>query len=87
MDLALRVRTYCRRLLGFVAVAVHGNDPWTSGSTLLIGRVALLENDFPSSEPRELASDTLGVRRAGMVAGASSTFRHRSRQTTQALSA
>jgi hypothetical protein len=30
MHLAVRARIYCRGLLGFVAVVVHGNDLWTS---------------------------------------------------------
>ena len=29
---------YCRGLLGFVAVVVHGNHLWTSGGALVIGR-------------------------------------------------
>jgi hypothetical protein len=48
MEPALRARIYCRGLLGFVAVVVHGNDLWTSRSASLIGRVALLGNGFPS---------------------------------------
>lgn len=45
MEPALRARIYCRGLLGFVAVVVHGNDLWTTSSALQVGRVAFLENE------------------------------------------
>ncbi len=46
MNLALRARIYCRGLLGFVAVVVHGNDLWTSSSAVLMGTSGPLRNEF-----------------------------------------
>ena len=46
MDLALRARIYCRGLLRFVAVVVHGNDLWTSSSAVLMGTSGPLRNEF-----------------------------------------
>jgi hypothetical protein len=45
MELAVRARSYCRGSLGFVAVVVHGNDLWTSGSALPKWRAPLLERE------------------------------------------
>ena len=46
MDVALRARIYCRGLLRFVAVVVHGNDLWTSSSAVLMGTSGPLRNEF-----------------------------------------
>jgi hypothetical protein len=48
---------------GFVAVVVHGNDLWTSGSALLMGRVPLLAaaGASPGSAGTEACSSMAGA--------------------------